>query len=126
MNTTDHGDPFDVNLADLREVLDRVGGSAGPRVVAVVVTWNSGDHIGDCLDSIRRSALPVATLVVDNASSDGTAAIVEQRGDPDVVLIQTGANLGYAGGNNLGLGLADTAGAGFAVIVNPDATLDPN
>ena len=122
----EYEEPIDVTLAALQDVLDRVGGSKGPRVVVVVVTWNSSEHIEGCLNSLRQSALPVTTLVIDNGSSDGTARIVEQLREPDVVLVRAGANLGYAGGNNLGLRLADTAGAGFTVIVNPDTTLDPN
>jgi len=79
-----------------------------------------------CLDSLRRSTGRVATLVVDNGSTDDSASKVEAREDPDVVVIRTGTNLGYAGGNNLGLSMASTASAGFTVVVNPDATIDPN
>src|SRR5665213_329236 len=126
MSTPDPEDQEGATTAALRTVLDRVEGTDNPRVVVIVVTWNSSNHIVDCLYSIFKSSARVATLVVDNGSSDGSVAAVQGRADPDVLLVRSATNLGYAGGNNLGLSLASTAGAEFAVIVNPDATMEPN
>ena len=106
--------------------LDRLSGSGGPRIVAIVVTWNSSGYIDECLNSIKRSTQKVATLVVDNGSADDSASKAELRGDPDVIVMRTGINLGYAGGNNLALSMASAEGTDFAVIINPDASIDPD
>jgi GT2 family glycosyltransferase len=109
----------------LRAVLDRLTVDGNDRIVAIIVTWNSNGHVHRCLDSIGKSTVPVATLVIDNQSTDDTASSVEARQDPAIIVVHSGANLGYAGGNNLGLSLAARAGAAFVVIVNPDATIEP-
>lgn len=110
----------------LRAVLDRLTIDGNDRIVAIIVTWNSNDHVHRCLDSIAKSTVPVATLVIDNHSTDDTASHVEARQDPACIVVRSGSNLGYAGGNNLGLSLTAGAGAGFVVIVNPDATVEPD
>ncbi len=46
---------------------------------AVIVTWNSGAHIGACLDALRRHEPSIAIAVVDNASSDNTLAEARAR-----------------------------------------------
>ena len=87
----------------------------------VVVTWNSRAHVLDCLRSLERGreALSMEVLVVDNASSDGTPALVRECA-PWARVIETGANLGYAGGVNRGL----AASSGEAVLVlNPDCVV---
>ena len=110
----------------LRAVLDRLTVDSNDRIVMIIVTWNSNSHVHRCLDSIAKSTVPVAILVIDNHSTDDTAFHVEARKDPDCIVVRSGSNLGYAGGNNLGLSLTAGAGAGFVVIVNPDATIEPD
>ena len=70
-------------------------------VSIVVVTWRSAATIAACLASARE-ALPAEIIVVDNASNDGTPSIVAEQ-FPEVVLIQTGANLGYSAACNAGI-----------------------
>jgi len=96
---------------------------ADPPVVAIVVTYNSAGYIGACLDSLAKSPVPLDVVVVDNGSSDGTAAAV-RRAHPSVVVVAQ-ANLGYAGGNNAGLARACDTGCRYAFIVNPDVVIDP-
>ena len=70
----------------------------------VIVNWNTRDLLRDCLASLLAACdgLSVEVLVVDNASSDGSAAMV--RADfPSVRLIESPANIGFAAGNNLAL-----------------------
>ncbi len=109
----------------IRHRLDMVTGNRSGRIVVIVLTWNSSEHVQACLASIGLSTIPVATLVVDNASSDRTQAVVENYSGTEVTLVDSGGNCGYAGGNNIGLRIALAADADFAVIVNPDAILDP-
>lgn len=88
---------------------------------AVVVTYHSRDHVADCLRSLERArgALATETLVVDNASADGTVAAV--RADfPRVRVIETGDNLGYAKAVNRGI--RESAGE-FVLVLNPDCVL---
>ncbi len=91
---------------------------------AVVVTWNGAHLLPDCLDSLRAQTVAdeLEVLVVDNASADGTAALLAQR-YPDVRVLRTETNLGFAGGAALGT-------QGFAgdwlVLLNNDATFAPD
>ncbi len=93
-------------------------------VAVVVLTWNSADTIERCLESVLRSDEPATLVVVDNGSTDGTQDLVRTR-FPDAHLIETGENLGYAGGNNVALRSELVAGHDYALVLNPDAYLDP-
>jgi GT2 family glycosyltransferase len=90
--------------------------SARVRATVVIVNWNAGPALARCLDSLACDDV----VVVDNASSDGSAAAVAER--PGVRLVEAGANLGFAAGANLG---ASVAGGDPLVFVNPDAELRP-
>jgi GT2 family glycosyltransferase len=83
---------------------------------AVVVTHNSEAVIGACLDSIRRAGLD--TVVVDNASADGTRDEVQRR--PCVRLLANGWNRGFAAGVNQGV---DALGCPYVLLLNPDTEL---
>ena len=80
----------------------------------VVVTYNSADVIGRCLDSC--AGLPV--VVVDNASRDATCELVRQR--PSVKLIHNSTNRGFAAAANQGVGALETE---LTLLLNPDAEL---
>ncbi len=70
----------------------------------VIVNWNTQELLRDCLSSVRAGLgnLKAEVLVVDNASSDGSCDMVTAE-FPDVVLMKSGSNLGFAGGNNVAL-----------------------
>lgn len=96
-----------------------------PRVAIVVLNWNGWQDTLACLASLN--ALDYANyciLLVDNGSTDGS---VEQfrRVLPSVELLQTGANLGFGGGCNVGIRHALRAGAEYVWLINSDATVDP-
>lgn len=97
-----------------------------PAWQAVVLNWNGRDDTLACLASL--AAVPrgdLGVICVDNGSVDGSVAAVRER-FPQVELIEAGANLGYAGGNNLGLERALAAGAEWVMLVNNDATVAPD
>src|SRR3954452_6188170 len=97
------------------------GGAGGrARLFAVVLNWNGGDDTPAALASLAG----IETICVDNGSSDGSAEEVE-RGFPDVELIRNGANLGFAGGNNVGIRRALERGAEWTLLVNNDAVVEP-
>jgi N-acetylglucosaminyl-diphospho-decaprenol L-rhamnosyltransferase len=91
----------------------------------IIVSWNTRDLLAACLASVR--AFPPAgwtfdVWVVDNASTDGSAEMVRQQ-FPDVHLIETGANLGFAGGNNLAI---ERSNGRYLLLLNPDTELLPD
>jgi GT2 family glycosyltransferase len=88
-----------------------------------VLSWNGREDTLRCLESLTRVEHPELGIVcVDNGSTDGSQRAVRER-FPQVTLIEAGANLGYAGGNNLGLRHALEHGARWMVLVNNDATV---
>ena len=89
-------------------------------LVAVVLNWNGGEDTLAALASLGD----VATICVDNGSTDGSDVAVEER-FPKVELIRTGANLGFAGGNNVGIRRALERGADWVLLLNNDAVAEP-
>jgi GT2 family glycosyltransferase len=92
-------------------------------VAAVVVTYNSEEHVDQLLDSIPAAVagLSYSVVVVDNGSVDGTLARLDQRSDCEVI---RSTNRGYAAGINTAVAASPDAEA--ILILNPDATLDPD
>jgi len=96
-----------------------------PRVRVVVVNYNGGELVERCVEHLLATEWPTNRLdvvVVDNASGDGSADVLAAR-FPHIRLIRSPRNLGFAGGNNLGL--ADLHGVDFVALVNPDAFMEP-
>lgn len=87
---------------------------------AVVLNWNGGDDTLAALASLEG----IPTICVDNGSTDGSDVLVEQR-FPTVELMRTGANLGFAGGNNIGIRRAQGLGADWMLLLNNDAVAEP-
>ena len=89
-----------------------------PRVTIVIVAWNVREHLYACLRSLRDAGVDswTQTIVVDNASADDTAEMVE-REFPGVQLVRAGSNLGFSRGNNLALRTMSTE---YAWVLNPD------
>lgn len=85
----------------------------------IVVTYNSARHIDACLSSLIEACAPMSheIVVVDNHSADGTADRVRAR-FPDVRVVESGSNAGFAGGINRGL--AATSGR-YVGWINPDS-----
>ncbi len=99
--------------------------SPPPNVTVVVLSWNGWQDTVACVASCLRIDHPgLRVLVVDNGSTDGSEKILRER-FPDVELLQTGENLGYAGGNNVGIRRALEQGADLVVLLNNDTEVDP-
>lgn len=92
------------------------------RVLVVILCYNGIELTLDCLRSLREGAAGTDVLVVDNASTDGTPQIVRER-FPEVKVLESGANLGYAGGNNLGIAHALEQGYEFVLLLNNDTVV---
>jgi GT2 family glycosyltransferase len=89
----------------------------------IIVTWNSEADIDACLDSLRRSEVhvPIRVVVVDNASTDGTAELVRTE-HPWCQLIVNSSNVGFAAANNIALGFTTSD---FVMLLNPDTVVEP-
>lgn len=92
----------------------------------IIVSWNVRELLRRCLQAVYASLatahLDAEIIVVDNHSDDNTPAMV-RREFPDVHLIEAGANLGFAAGNNLALRLLlsrPDGGPEFVLLLNPD------
>ncbi|MDQ2668744.1 MAG: glycosyltransferase family 2 protein [Gemmatimonadota bacterium] len=94
--------------------------------VVIVLNWNNEADTAACLESIgeQRDA-SFEVLMVDNASADGSGDRLHQR-YPDISYLQTGTNLGYAGGNNRGIEWALKRGAEWIIVLNNDTVLAPH
>jgi GT2 family glycosyltransferase len=87
----------------------------------VIVNWNSKDDLSACLASLaRQTHRELEVIVVDNGSTDGSIELVE-RDFPDVHLLRTGENLGFAEGCNRGIALAKGP---WVALLNNDAVAD--
>jgi GT2 family glycosyltransferase len=93
-------------------------------VLVVIVNWNSGENLRRCLDALaHQRANGFRTVVVDNGSGDGSAALAE-GGLPDVDLFRVGKNEGFARGNNLAF--ARAVDCKWIALLNPDAYAEPD
>jgi GT2 family glycosyltransferase len=94
---------------------------AVPRLSIVTVTYNSRADLDGCLGSLTRNAPSTEheIVVVDNASTDGTLAMVRDRW-PGIRVLDAGANLGFARANNLGI--RHSSGE-LVLLLNPDTAV---
>lgn len=90
----------------------------------VIVSFNTCAVLRDCLHAVYRGAghLRIQVIVVDNASTDRSAAMVAQE-FPGVLLIRSAVNLGFGPANNLGI---EAARGRYIVLLNSDAFLTPD
>lgn len=96
-----------------------------PRVRVIVVAYNAADYLVRCFEHLVATDWPPDALdlvLVDNGSSDDGADLVAEK-FPQVRIIRSRENLGFAGGNNLALD--DLAGVNYVGLVNPDAFVEP-
>ena len=95
-----------------------------PLIYIIVLNYNRREDTLDCLSSLFRMDYPnFKVLMVDNASSDGTADAV-RRQYPQAEVLQNEKNLMYAGGNNAGIELALEHGADWVLLLNNDTVVD--
>lgn len=90
----------------------------------IVLSYNVKDRLVACLDSIYKNFDPsYEVIVVDNNSSDGSVEAVKKGKYPGLQVLETGSNLGFAGGNNFGV---KKARGKYVLFLNPDTVVEQN
>lgn len=94
-----------------------------PRISVVIVNWNRRDMLVECLQSLTRQTLPpFEVIVVDNASTDGSAEAALACQGVHVCLIRNTVNKGFCEANNQGFAVAK---GGLFALLNNDAVAEP-
>jgi len=97
-----------------------------PGVVVVLVNWNGYEDSSKCLRSLRKQTyVNCRVVVVDNGSTDGSVKRLRQE-FPEVEVLETGRNLGFSKGNNVGINRALGWNPDYVWVLNNDTTVDPN
>jgi GT2 family glycosyltransferase len=103
----------------------RISTTVAPRTVAIVLNYQREEMTAACVAALEASTDLPRVLIVDNASPDGSGERLRAR-FPQHAYLQTGGNLGYAGGNARGMAWALDQGAERIFVVNDDAAPDPH
>lgn len=99
---------------------------ASDLIFIVILNWNGKKDTLECLASVSKIVYPhFQTLVVDNGSTDDSVASIRSS-YPGVVVLETGENLGFAEGNNIGIRYALAQGAQAVLLLNNDTIVDPD
>lgn len=95
-----------------------------PLVYILILNWNSYSETIECVRACKRlDYSSFRILVVDNGSRNASVEELARR-FPETELIQTGANLGYAAGNNIGIRHALSKGSDCIWVLNPDVLVE--
>ena len=97
-----------------------------PRVALVILIWNGMEDTLECLRSLETDTYPNKEIfIVDNGSTDDSVREIG-RLFPDVIILETGANLGFTGGNNFGVRHALERKCDYVFLLNNDTTVEPD
>ncbi len=96
-----------------------------PLITVIIVTYNGIDWIRDCLGSLEQSSMTISTIVVDNASNDGTQQLID-KDFPQIELIRLRENIGFGKANNLGIKKAVEYGTDYILLLNQDTKVEPD
>jgi len=97
--------------------------SENPLVSVIVLNYNAGELLLNCIESIKKSEYKnLEIIVVDNISTDKSQKICKEK-YPDIKLIQNDENFGYCEGNNIGIREAE---GDYIIILNPDTIVESN
>lgn len=95
-------------------------------VAIILVNWNGYDFTRACLESIRKVDFPdFRVIVVDNASLNQEGQRLK-KAFPEIELIENTENLGFAGGNNVGIRYALEQGFSHVMLLNNDTEVEPD
>ncbi|OGG29206.1 hypothetical protein A3A63_01340, partial [Candidatus Gottesmanbacteria bacterium RIFCSPLOWO2_01_FULL_46_9] len=100
--------------------------AAGQHLFVVILNWNGKKHTLSCLSSlakIERKNVDLQIVVVDNGSTDDSVEAIGKK-HPQVTVIPAGKNLGFTGGNNIGIAYSLRHHADFIWLLNNDTIVD--
>lgn len=97
-----------------------------PRVSIIMLTWKSYQVTRDCLASLRGVQYPSFEIfLVDNGSDDGSPEKLAEE-FPEIILTKNKENLGFPGGNNVGIRVAMARGTDYLLLLNNDTIVAPD
>ncbi|MCX7097480.1 MAG: glycosyltransferase family 2 protein [Methylococcales bacterium] len=97
-----------------------------PAIIIVLLNWNGKEDTLECLASLGKiNYSNYRIVIVDNGSTDGSVEAISAQ-YPDILLLETGENLGYAGGNNVGIRWALENQADYILLLNNDTIVAPD
>ncbi|MDW5287881.1 glycosyltransferase family 2 protein [Formosa sp. PL04] len=95
------------------------------KILVIIVTYNGNKWVEKCFESLRQSTIALDVFVIDNGSTDNTVHNIKTN-FPEVELIESGENLGFGKGNNVGLKKVVDDNYDFAFLLNQDAWVEPD
>lgn len=96
-----------------------------PSVAIIILNWNGKEDTYECLKSVQKlNYSNYQIIIVDNGSEDNSVLFFRQE-FPDILMIENGTNLGYAGGNNPAIEMAIDKNFDYVLLLNNDAIVDP-
>lgn len=93
------------------------------KLFVIIVTYKGKQWYDRCFTSLRESTIPVQTIVVDNASNDGTVEYIREH-FPEIHLVESKENLGFGRANNIGMRYALDHGCDYVFLLNQDAWVE--
>src|SRR5258708_37168408 len=102
------------------------------KIFIVILNWNQPELTIDCVESLQKIKVDknqeIKIVIVDNGSSDNSVALFRKLHPKKLSLevMETNSNLGFAGGNNIGINYALHKNADYVMILNNDTIVDPN
>lgn len=100
-------------------------GVVKPQVFIIILNHNTPEDVLECVSSVQNTDYPnFKIVVVDNGSEAQFLERLKRNLPSKIKLIETGENLGFAGGNNIGIKYALDHGADWVMLLNPDTVVD--
>ncbi|MGZ3534200.1 MAG: glycosyltransferase family 2 protein, partial [Thermodesulfobacteriota bacterium] len=97
--------------------------NSGPLISVIIPNWNGKHFLVECIDSLKDQTFrDFETILVDNGSTDGSAEFAEERYGGFIRVIRNKKNLGFTGGNNVGI---EAARGEYIVLLNNDTWAEP-
>lgn len=93
------------------------------KLFVLIVTYKGQRWYERCFTSLRQSTIPVQTIVVDNASNDGTTEYIKEN-FPEIHLIESKENVGFGRANNIAMRYALDYGCDYVFLLNQDAWVE--